>query len=127
MTPRLGRPNNLIAGGACVIRDAQDVLDAMLGPGRHRVFEKHVAALEPDLESALAAVEAGRTNCDAVANATGLSASAAAATLARLKLLGYLACSSVGKLLRALQCSDSQTKAFLQKTRGCFRVTGNAR
>jgi len=26
-------PNNLLAGGACVVRDAQDVLDAMLGPG----------------------------------------------------------------------------------------------
>ena len=31
-------PNNLLAGGACLVRDAQDVLDAMLGPGarRHR-------------------------------------------------------------------------------------------
>ena len=29
-------PNNLLAGGACLVRDAQDVLDAMLGPGaRH--------------------------------------------------------------------------------------------
>jgi DNA processing protein len=27
-------PNNLLAGGACVVRDAQDVLDAMLGGGR---------------------------------------------------------------------------------------------
>ncbi len=27
-------PNNLLAGGACVVRDAQDVLDAMLGPRR---------------------------------------------------------------------------------------------
>ena len=26
-------PNNLLAGGACVVRDAQDVLDAMLGAG----------------------------------------------------------------------------------------------
>src|SRR5262249_60330176 len=30
-------PNGLLAGGACVIRDAQDVLDAMLGPGRQQV------------------------------------------------------------------------------------------
>ncbi len=27
-------PNNLLAGGACLVRDAQDVLDAMLGAGR---------------------------------------------------------------------------------------------
>jgi DNA processing protein len=27
-------PNTLLSGGACVIRDAQDVLDAMLGPGQ---------------------------------------------------------------------------------------------
>jgi DNA processing protein len=27
-------PNELLAGGACVVRDAQDVLDAMLGAGR---------------------------------------------------------------------------------------------
>lgn len=30
-------PNNLLAGGACVVRDAQDVLDAILGPGVKRV------------------------------------------------------------------------------------------
>ena len=26
-------PNDLLAGGACLVRDAQDVLDAMLGAG----------------------------------------------------------------------------------------------
>ena len=30
-------PNNLLAGGACVVRDAQDVLDAMLGAGAKRL------------------------------------------------------------------------------------------
>jgi DNA processing protein len=29
-------PNNLLAGGACLVRDAQDVLDAMLGAGAKR-------------------------------------------------------------------------------------------
>jgi DNA processing protein len=29
-------PNGLLAGGACLIREAQDVLDAMLGPGVRR-------------------------------------------------------------------------------------------
>ena len=30
-------PNNLLAGGACVIREAQDVLGAMHGPGVRQV------------------------------------------------------------------------------------------
>lgn len=30
-------PHNLLAGGACLVRDAQDVLDAMLGPGAGRL------------------------------------------------------------------------------------------
>jgi hypothetical protein len=32
-------PNELLAGGACVVRDAQDVLDAMLGAGVRRAAE----------------------------------------------------------------------------------------
>jgi DNA processing protein len=94
-------PNNLLAGGACVIRDAQDVLDAMLGPGR-RKLERSAPALDPELEAVLAAVEAGESTCDAVATATGLSGSSAAAVLARLELLGYLTCSSVGTYSRTL-------------------------
>lgn len=88
-------PNNLLAGGACVIRDAQDVLDAMLGPGRKQL-DRPTPELEPDLEAALAAVEAGHSTCDAVAAAAGLSAPTAATALARLELLGHLACSSLG-------------------------------
>ncbi len=45
-------PNDLLAGGACLIREAQDVLDAMLGPGvrRTRLFGprlNHAQRLEP--------------------------------------------------------------------------------
>lgn len=94
-------PNNLLAGGACVIRDAQDVLDAMLGPGRKKL-DRTAPALDPELEAVLAAVEAGESTCDAVATATGLSGSAAAAVLARLELLGYLTCSSIGTYSRTL-------------------------
>src|SRR5436305_2660178 len=63
-------PNALLASGAHVVRDAQDVLDALLGPGRERV-EPTLPDLAPDLEAALAAVEAGNSTCDAVATATG--------------------------------------------------------
>lgn len=99
-------PNGLLASGAHVIRDAQDVLDALLGPGRERL-EPTLLDLEPDLEAALAAVEAGSTTCDAVATATGLSGPAAAAALSRLELLGYLTCTNLGTYLRTLSSSGS--------------------
>jgi DNA processing protein len=94
-------PNALLAGGACVVRDAQDVLDAMLGPGRRRLHD-HGPELDANLQAALAAVEESHSSCDAVATATGLSAAAAAAALARLELLGYLTCSNVGIYMRTL-------------------------
>jgi len=101
-------PNGLIAGGACVIRDAQDVLDAMLGPGQKKL-ERPAPALDPQLELVLAAVEAGEATCDAVAAATELSGPEAAAGLARLELLGYLTCSSVGVYSRTLQPSTASS------------------
>jgi DNA processing protein len=101
-------PNGLLAAGAHVIRDAQDVLDAMLGPGRRQI-ERPAPTLAPDLEAALAAVESGASSCDAVATATGLSGPAAAAALSRLELLGYLTCSSLGTYSRTLGPSPVQT------------------
>jgi DNA processing protein len=97
-------PNGLLAAGAHVIRDAQDVLDALLGPGC-RKLEPVRPSLDPDLEAALAAVEAGNSTCDAVAVATGLSGPAAATALSRLELLGYLTCSNLGTYLRTLSSS----------------------
>ena len=97
-------PNALLASGAHVIRDAQDVLDALLGPGR-KLIEPTLPNLDPDLEAALAAVEAGNTTCGAVATSTGLSGPAAAAALSRLELLGYLTCSNLGTYLRTLSPS----------------------
>jgi DNA processing protein len=94
-------PNGLLAAGAHVVRDAQDVLDAMLGPGC-RQLERPSPTLDPDLEAALAAVESGASSCDAVATATGLTGAAAASALARLELLGYLTCSSLGTYSRTL-------------------------
>jgi DNA processing protein len=94
-------PNGLLAAGAHVIRDAQDVLDALLGPGGKKI-ESVRPNLDPDLEAALAAVEAGNSTCDAVASATGLSGPAAATALSRLELLGYLTCSNLGTYLRTL-------------------------
>jgi DNA processing protein len=99
-------PNSLLAGGACVIRDAQDVLDAMLGPGRKQL-DRGGPDLDPRLASVLAAVEAGESTCDGVAAVAGLSGPAAATSLAHLELLGYLTCSSVGIYSRTLLPSPS--------------------
>jgi DNA processing protein len=94
-------PNNLLAGGACLVRGAQDVLDAMLGPGR-RAVERSAPALDPALSLVLEAVESGQASCDGVAATVGLPAAETAAALARLELLGYLSCSSLGTYSRTL-------------------------
>jgi DNA processing protein len=94
-------PNNLLAGGACVVRDAQDVLDAMLGAGAQRI-ERSGQPLDQGLAAALAAVDAGQATCDAVATTVGLSGPDAAAALARLELLGYVTCSTMGLYSRTL-------------------------
>ena len=94
-------PNDLLAGGACVVRDAQDVLDAMLGAGAKRL-DRATPALDQGLADALAAVEMGESSCDGVAAALGLSGPEAAAALARLELLGYVTCSTVGIYSRTL-------------------------
>jgi len=99
-------PNGLLAAGAHVIRDAQDVLDAMLGPGR-RQLDRSGPTLDPQLEAVLAAVEAGESTCDAVATSTGVSGPAAAAALARLELLGYLTCSATGTYRRTLLSGEA--------------------
>jgi DNA processing protein len=97
-------PNNLLAGGACVIRDAQDVLDAMLGAGTGRI-ERTGSPLDEALSTVLAAVEAGATSCDAVAASLGLPGGDAAAGLARLEVLGYLTCSPMGVYARTLMAA----------------------
>lgn len=92
-------PNNLLAGGACLVRDAQDVLDAMLGPGARRI-ERAGPSLEPAQRSVLEALELGAETCDAVATNLGLAGGEVAAALADLESLGYVSCSLVGVYVR---------------------------
>jgi DNA processing protein len=109
-------PNDLLAGGACVVRNGQDVLDAMLGAGATRL-QRIGPALTPELATVLAAVEGATTRpgdakssaaadpaagVDAVAAALDLPAGRAAAALARLELLGYLAPTAIGTFTRTL-------------------------
>lgn len=97
--------NDLLAGGACLIRDAQDVLDAMLGPGVRKA-ERTGAALEPELLAVLMAVETGAETCDAVAAELDLTGAEAASALATLETLGYVTCSLVGSYSRTLLVPD---------------------
>jgi DNA processing protein len=120
-------PNELLAGGACVVRDAQDVLDAMLGAGA-QVLRRTGPPLDPELAAVLAAVEAGATDADAIATAIGrlgpavtggadrngptladgaagidgASARRASVALARLEVLGYVAPTAIGTFTRTL-------------------------
>ena len=88
-------PNGLLASGAHLVRDAQDVLDAMLGPGRSRS-----TAAAPSSTRQLAGCprrgRGGRGHLRRRRHCAGISGPAAAAALSRLELLGYLACSNAG-------------------------------
>ena len=92
-------PNELISEGAPIVRDAQDLLDHVLGPGR-----THVRATGPeldgDLRGALLAVEGGARTCDAVAIRLGVDGGVAAVALARLELMGYVAGDALGRYSR---------------------------
>lgn len=92
-------PNNLLAGGACLVRDAQDVLDAMLGPGVRRI-ERTGPSLETAQRSVLESLELGAETCDAVATDLELGGGEVAALLADLESLGYVTCSMVGVYAR---------------------------
>jgi len=96
---RSGGANKLLADGAAVIRDAQDVLDLLLGPGVGSVVEEG-----PPLPSAglavLRAVEGGATTPDAVSMACGTSFPAAQAALGRLERVGYVSSDAGGRYSR---------------------------
>jgi DNA processing protein len=91
--------NALLADGAAVIREAQDVLDRLLGVGMqsaHRVGPE----LDRELARVVEAVDGGASTPDAAALAVGVSATDAAVALARLELLGYIRADSAGRYER---------------------------
>lgn len=90
--------NELVAQGACLVRDAQDVLDAMLGAGQVRV--PIGPPLDSELASALEAFEIADGDLDAFAAGLEGGAAAASVALARLELLGYLRASGPGDWVR---------------------------
>jgi DNA processing protein len=100
VTSRVARgTNGLLAEGAAVIREAQDVLDRMLGVGAQTV-RRDGPALEEELVRLLHAVGDGAVTPDAAAAAVGVAATDAAVGLARLELLGYLRTDPAGRYER---------------------------
>ncbi len=81
------------------MRDAQDVLDAMLGAGARRI-ERSGPRLDRAQRAVLEALELGAGTCDAIAADLQLAGGEAAAALADLEALGYVNCSLVGVYTR---------------------------
>jgi DNA processing protein len=91
--------NQLLVDGAVPVRDAQDVLDHLLGAGSPNVRELG-PELDPQLRSILEHVAAGHRTCDAVAVAADAPVQVTATALTRLELLGYLTSSHAGRYSR---------------------------
>jgi DNA processing protein len=80
-------PNDLLAGGACLVREAQDVLDAMLGPGVRRACPSG-PRLNHTQREVLKALNQGAQDADEIASDIGLSDEEATVNLATLEALG---------------------------------------
>src|SRR3954447_105801 len=109
VTSRIARGTNaLLAEGAAVIRDAQDVLDRMVGVGACTV-RREGPALDEELIGLLHAVEDGASTPDAAAAGAGVASAEAAVGLARLELLGYLRAGSAGRYERTSMGTSEAT------------------
>lgn len=86
--------NDLLAQGACVIRGAQDVLDAMLGAGQTRLASG--PRLDPEQVLALEAFELGGGDLDRFEALLGPGGPVPSVVLTQLELLGYVARSGLG-------------------------------
>ena len=91
--------NRLLADGAAVIREAQDVLDLLLGPGAEVVGERG-RRLRDEERAIVVAVEEGAATADAIAVGCGLPLSRILPALGALERAGYLASDATGGLLR---------------------------
>jgi DNA processing protein len=89
-SPLASGPNTLIADGACVVRSAADVLDAVHGVGHgRRPVSRAATGLVPRLQALLAAVEQGKATADAIARDPAEVADVLAG-LSELELMGLI-------------------------------------
>ena len=94
--------NRLLADGAAVIREAQDVLDLLLGPGVAAAIERGRPLLEPE-PLVLDAVEGGAGTPDEITVASGVPYAQVLAALGALERDGYLAGDATGRMTRTAQ------------------------
>jgi DNA processing protein len=87
--PLAAGPNGLLAGGAQIVRDAQDVLDHLFGAGRRRALSDERPPLSGELADVLGAIAGGRDTAGALA-ADGIAPERTLAALAALELAGYV-------------------------------------
>jgi DNA processing protein len=87
--PQAAGPNQLLATGATVVRDAQDVLNALFGVGTRTAIAADRPKLDGELAALLEAIAAGRDTAAALVLA-GLRPDRGLAALAALELDGYV-------------------------------------
>jgi DNA processing protein len=88
-SPQAVGPNDLLAGGARVVRGAQDVLDVLYGIGVRSAAHERRPEPDADARDVLEAVIDGRDTPDALA-AADIAPGRALAALAWLELSGYV-------------------------------------
>jgi DNA processing protein len=82
-------PNRMLAEGARVIRDAQDVLDALFGVGARVASSEDRPILDYEAAALLRAIADGHDTAGALAGA-GIAPERGLAALASLELSGYI-------------------------------------
>jgi DNA processing protein len=96
-----GGPNELIRDGACLVRGAGDVLDALYGPGEAaRRTSSSKPALDDRLQRLLGAVERGAGSADAIASSPREVAEVLAG-LTELELMGLVRRGPAGTYIRS--------------------------
>ncbi len=94
--------NELLSSGAALIRDGRDVIDRVIGVGAMPV-PTGGPAMDERQAKVIEAVEAGSSTVDAAAEFLAMNADEVAIALARLEVMGYLACSLTGSYARTTQ------------------------
>jgi DNA processing protein len=100
-------PNALLADGACLVRSASDVLDALYGVGARQVPPAGMREpLEPRLAQLLEAVETGQT-VDSIVRAGIADVGDVLAGFTELELLGLVRRGPGGAYVRSTRSSRS--------------------
>lgn len=88
-SPQAAGTNSLLARGAYIVRDPQDILDQLFGAGVRPAPPDRRAELSPEARTLLSAI-AGDADIEAALAGAGLSAGDGLAALASLELEGYV-------------------------------------